>query len=145
MLLSLDNRKIYFDLAGPQKAPVVCFTHSLNADGGMWVEQMVPLLGAGYRVLRLDMRGHGDSGWDPQGRYLVEHHVADLEGLVRQLGLRNIVLWGNSTGGRVAQVFAGQHPEIVAGVISEDVGPERPDEVLSRRPEVLSVVKVRAV
>jgi 3-oxoadipate enol-lactonase len=40
---------------------VVCFTHSLNADGGMWVEQMVPLLGAGYRVLRLDMRGHGGS------------------------------------------------------------------------------------
>ena len=61
MLLSLDNRKIYFDLAGPQNAPVVCFTHSLNADGGMWVEQMVPLLGAGYRVLRLDMRGHGGS------------------------------------------------------------------------------------
>ena len=40
---------------------MVCFTHSLNADGGMWVEQMVPLLGAGYRVLRLDMRGHGGS------------------------------------------------------------------------------------
>ena len=61
MLLSLDGRRIYFDLAGPQNAPVVCFTHSLNADGGMWVEQMVPLLGAGYRVLRLDMRGHGGS------------------------------------------------------------------------------------
>ncbi len=57
MLLSLDGQKIYYDLAGPQHAPTVCFTHSLNADGGMWVEQMVPLLGAGYRVLRLDMRG----------------------------------------------------------------------------------------
>ena len=61
MLLSLDGRRVYFDLAGPQGAPTVCFTHSLNADGGMWVEQMVPLLAAGYRVLRLDMRGHGGS------------------------------------------------------------------------------------
>ena len=49
MLLSLDGRRVYFDLAGPQNAPTVCFTHSLNADGGMWVEQMVPLLAAGYR------------------------------------------------------------------------------------------------
>ena len=61
MLLSLNGRRVYFDLAGPQNAPVVCFTHSLNSDSGMWVEQMVPLLGAGYRVLRLDMRGHGGS------------------------------------------------------------------------------------
>ena len=53
MLLSLDGRRVYFDLAGPQNAPTVCFTHSLNADGGMWVEQMVPLLAAGYRVLPL--------------------------------------------------------------------------------------------
>ena len=32
------------------------------------------------------MRGHGDSAWDPQGRYLVEDHVTDLAGLVAQLG-----------------------------------------------------------
>lgn len=82
-----------------------------------------------YRVIAYDMRGHGDSDWDPQARYVVEDHVTDLEGLVRQLGLRNITLWGNSTGGRVAQVFAGTHPELVAAVISEDVGPERPQQI----------------
>lgn len=82
-----------------------------------------------YRVLALDMRGHGDSSWDPQGRYLVEDHVTDLEGVVAQLGLSGIVLWGNSTGGRVVQVFAGLHPDLVAAVISEDVGPERPRQI----------------
>jgi esterase len=82
-----------------------------------------------YHVLAVDLRGHGDSDWDPQGRYLVEDHVSDLEGLVRQLGLRNIVLWGNSTGGRVAQVFAGLHPDLVSHVIAEDVGPERPRQI----------------
>ena len=44
MLLSLDGRRIYYDLAGPQNAPTICFTHSLNSDGGMWTEQLVPLL-----------------------------------------------------------------------------------------------------
>jgi len=82
-----------------------------------------------YRVIAIDMRGHGDSGWDPQGRYLVEDHVGDLEGVVQQLGLRDLTLWGNSTGGRVVQVFAGKHPDLVSHVISEDVGPERPRQI----------------
>jgi pimeloyl-ACP methyl ester carboxylesterase len=83
----------------------------------------------GYRVIAIDMRGHGDSGWDPMGRYLVEDHVGDLEGVVQQLGLRDLTLWGNSTGGRVVQVFAGKHPDLVSRVISEDVGPERPRQI----------------
>ena len=82
-----------------------------------------------YRVIAIDMRGHGDSGWDPKGRYLVEDHVGDLEGVVQQLGLRDLTLWGNSTGGRVVQVFAGKHPDLVSHVISEDVGPERPRQI----------------
>jgi N-formylmaleamate deformylase len=79
------------------------------------------------------MRGHGESGRDPAGAYRVEDYVADIEGLVEHLKLRNIVLWGNSTGGRVAQVYAGKHPESVAAVIAEDVGPERPAAISNRR------------
>ncbi|HEV2007471.1 MAG TPA: alpha/beta hydrolase, partial [Burkholderiales bacterium] len=47
--------------------------------------------------------------------------------------LRDIVVWGNSTGGRVAQVFAGSHPGLVSAVIVDDVGPERPREISNRR------------
>jgi esterase len=82
-----------------------------------------------YHVIAVDMRGHGDSDWDPQAAYLVEDYVKDIEGLAAELRLKKIVIWGNSTGGRVAQVFAGLHPELVAGVIAEDVGPERPREI----------------
>jgi len=86
-----------------------------------------------YHVIAVDMRGHGDSAWDPAGAYLVEDYHKDIEGLVTQLELHDIVLWGNSTGGRVAQVFAGSHPERVAAVIVEDVGPERPPAISDRR------------
>jgi len=92
-------------------------------------DHIAPHFSAKYHVMAVDMRGHGDSSWDPKGAYLVEDYVKDIAGLVEQLRLRNIVLWGNSTGGRVAQVFAGMHPELVAAVIAEDVGPERPTEV----------------
>jgi pimeloyl-ACP methyl ester carboxylesterase len=86
-------------------------------------------------VLAVDMRGHGDSAWDPQGSYVVEDYVKDIAALIAHLKLRNIVLWGNSTGGRVAQMIAGLHPELVTAVIVEDVGPERPREVSNRRAD----------
>ena len=77
------------------------------------------------------MRGHGDSSWDSKGDYLVEDHVRDLEGLVKQLKLTHITMLGNSTGGRVVQVFAGMHPGLVAKLIVEDVGPQRPEDIAS--------------
>jgi pimeloyl-ACP methyl ester carboxylesterase len=82
-----------------------------------------------YRVLAVDMRGHGDSDWSPEGAYLVQDYVKDLEGLIDQLRLQNVTLLGNSTGGRVAQVYAGIHPGRVDKLVVEDVGPERPQNI----------------
>ena len=109
MLLSLDGQKIYFDLAGPQDAPAVCFTHSLNSDGGMWVEQLVPLLGAGYRVLRLDMRGHGGSA-PVDGDYTMDALAADVKGALDVLGIKKVHYIGLSIGGMIGQGFALGHP-----------------------------------
>jgi pimeloyl-ACP methyl ester carboxylesterase len=47
------------------------------------------------------------------------------------LGLPDLILLGNSTGGRVVQVYAGLHPDRVARLISEDVGPERTNDIAS--------------
>ena len=82
-----------------------------------------------FHVIAVDMRGHGDSDWDSAAAYLVEDYTKDLEALVAQLQLRNLTLWGNSTGGRVVQVYAGLHPDNVAALIVEDVGPERPRSI----------------
>ena len=53
MLLSLASHRLYYDLVGPEDGPVVCITHSLASDSGMWAEQMPPLLQGGFRVLRV--------------------------------------------------------------------------------------------
>jgi esterase len=82
-----------------------------------------------YRVLAVDMRGHGESAWNQQGAYLVQDYVKDLEGLVDELRLTRVTLLGNSTGGRVAQVYAGLHPDTVRKLVVEDVGPERPQNI----------------
>ena len=49
-----------------QLAPVVCLAHCLSFDSGVWAEQVSPLLAAGWRVLSLDMRGHGGSQAGPE-------------------------------------------------------------------------------
>jgi pimeloyl-ACP methyl ester carboxylesterase len=120
----------YLDWGGSGKQPLVLL-HGI-ARVARTFDHVAPHFRENYHVIAVDMRGHGDSGWDAQGAYLVEDYVRDIEGLAAQLGLSDIVLWGNSTGGRVAQVFAGLHPKLVAAVIAEDVGPERPPSISDR-------------
>jgi pimeloyl-ACP methyl ester carboxylesterase len=117
----------FLDWGGEGKQPLIML-HGIGRVARTF-DHVAPHFTKNYRVLAVDMRGHGDSGWSAEGAYLVEDYVKDIEALAAQLKLRNIVIWGNSTGGRVAQVFAGMHPELVAAVISEDVGPERPREI----------------
>ena len=117
----------YLDWGSEGKQPLIML-HGIGRVAHTF-DHIAPHFAAKYHVIAVDMRGHGDSAWDPKGAYLVEDYTKDIEALAEQLHLRNIVIWGNSTGGRVAQVFAGMHPELVAAVISEDVGPERPREI----------------
>lgn len=105
MLLPLHGRRLHYDLAGPENGPVVCITHSLASDGGSWAEQVPPLLQAGFRVLRLDMRGHGGS--DPvAGPYTMRALADDVAVVLDALGLARVHYIGLSIGGMIGQAFA---------------------------------------
>ena len=127
MLLNLDGHNIYFDLAGPQNGPVVCFTHSLSADGGMWNEQLVPLLAAGYRVLRLDMRGHGGSA-AVEGDYTIDALAADVKGALDILEIPKVHYIGLSIGGMIGQGFALAYPDRLQSLMLCDTHPSSPDD-----------------
>lgn len=126
--INVNGLRLHYLDWGSESKPPLILLHGIGRVARTF-DHLAPHFSKDYHVIAVDMRGHGDSGWSAEGAYLVEDYVKDIEGLASQLGLRNIVIWGNSTGGRVAQVFAGLHPELVAGVISEDVGPERPREI----------------
>jgi esterase len=117
----------YLDWGAPTK-PALILLHGIARHAHTF-DHIATDLARDYHVIALDMRGHGDSAWSPDGAYLVEDYVKDLEGLITQLGIRRVTLLGNSTGGRVVQVFAGMHPDIVERLIVEDVGPERPQDI----------------
>ena len=108
MLLPLAGRRLYYDLTGPEDGPIVCITHSLASDSGMWAEQMPPLIQAGFRVLRLDMRGHGGS--DPvAGDYTMSALAGDVATALDMLGLTRVHYIGLSIGGMIGQAFAIEH------------------------------------
>jgi 3-oxoadipate enol-lactonase len=70
-----------------------------------WVLQMDDLLGAGYRVLRYDNRGVGQTD-KPEGPYTSRMLADDAKALVDELGLRDVHLMGVSMGGMIAQEYA---------------------------------------
>src|SRR5579885_272896 len=119
----------YLDWGAPEKQPFVML-HGISRVAHQF-DHLAPVFQNNYHVMAIDMRGHGDSGWSAEGAYLVEDYVKDLEAFADQLKLRNMVLLGNSTGGRVVQVYAGLNPDRVAKLISEDVGPERTNDIAS--------------
>ena len=119
----------YLDWGNPDKPPFIML-HGIARIAHQF-DHLAPHFRDDYHVMAIDMRGHGDSDWSPEGAYLVQDYVKDLEAFIDQLNLRGVTLLGNSTGGRVVQVYAGLHPDRVSGLISEDVGPERTNEIAS--------------
>lgn len=97
--------------------------HGFGNEAHLW-DDIAPCVAPYYRVLAWDARGHGDSGWDPERRYDPEAMADDLECATRELGIERFVLVGFSMGGRVSTIFAGRHPERLAGLVLVDIGPE---------------------
>ena len=71
-----------------------------------------------WNLLRLDLRGHGDSMY--RGRINRQHWVADLRAIIEKEGLSPVVLLGHSLGAEIALDYAAEQPEQVAGLVLID-------------------------
>jgi lipase len=100
------------DDAGP---PVVCL-HGVTGHGGRYraLAERLP----GYRVVALDLRGHGRSTWEAP--WTVETHVADLVETVRALGIGEAIWIGHSFGGRLVAELAAREPSAVGRAVLLD-------------------------
>ncbi|MCL0044561.1 alpha/beta hydrolase [Dehalococcoidia bacterium] len=124
---SLDLKIHYLEWGDPSNTAMILL-HHIGSQAHVW-DNFTRNMSQEYFVLAMDMRGHGDSDWAGNGKYTTEHYASDVEALVDQLGLNNIVMLGGSTGGRVALVYAAQHPKNVTHLIMEDVGAVRPASI----------------
>lgn len=125
MFVTHAGRRLYYDFTGAGDGDVVCFTHSLASDSGMWAEQVPVLLDAGYRILRIDMRGHGGS--DPVGGdYTMEQLADDVAAVLGFLQLPKVHYIGLSIGGMIGQAFAIKHGDRLLSAMLCDTMPASP-------------------
>jgi esterase len=128
--ITVNGLRLHYLDWGSETKPPFIMLHGISRVAHQF-DHIAPEFTENYHVIAIDMRGHGDSDWSPDGAYVVEDYVKDIEAFVEKLDLHGLTLLGNSTGGRVVQVYAGLHPDRVARLIVEDVGPERTNEIAS--------------
>ena len=85
-----------------------------------WWDFVVPHLGPGLRPLALDLRGHGDSQWSPDGAYSVADYASDVARLIASSDLERPALVGHSLGSFVALRYAVDHPRALAALVMVD-------------------------
>lgn len=122
----------YAAASGPARAPVICI-HGLTRNARDF-EDLAPRLAAqGRRVLAVDVRGRGGSGWDPEpARYVPPTYAADILALMDGLAISRAVFIGTSMGGLITLVVNAFRPTAVAAAVLNDVGPEIAPEGLAR-------------
>jgi 3-oxoadipate enol-lactonase len=97
--------------------PAVMLLHGWTVTADMnWHAAYEPLIGAGYRVLAIDHRGHG-RGLRAMAPFRLIDCAADAATAVRELDVAPAIFIGYSMGGTIAQLIARDHRDVVRGVI----------------------------
>jgi len=127
---SVDARglKIHYVEWGEGDAPPLVLVHGFLDHARSWdafVAALRDRLARPRRIIALDCRGHGDSGWVGAGGYYhFPDYILDLDTLIQNLSLPSVSLLGHSMGGTIAFLYAGTFPRRVeALILVEGMGP----------------------
>jgi len=125
----IDGPVRYLDFGGPAHGPLIVAVHGLSGSAMNWLA-LAPLLTKQYRVLALDLAGHGltesaGRGTDVTANRALLHRFCQAEAQAP------VILMGNSMGGMISLLEASAAPDGVAGLILIDPAlpfvPSRPD------------------
>jgi pimeloyl-ACP methyl ester carboxylesterase len=110
---------VHYRDQGKRDGRTVVLIHGSNASLHTW-EPWVALLGKDYRIVSLDLPGHGLTGRHPGGVYDYPVFVDVVDKLMTRLDIPKAVIGGNSMGGGTAWMFALAHPDKTEAVLLVD-------------------------
>jgi pimeloyl-ACP methyl ester carboxylesterase len=125
---SADGLKIHAKTIGPQTGaalPVLCLPGlTRTADDFDAIARALASAPAPRRVVAIDYRGRGLSDYDPDpAKYAVPMEMGDVLAVAASLGVSRAILLGTSRGGLISMGLAAAQPQLLAGVILNDIGP----------------------
>lgn len=101
----------------------VCILLHGTGDGSYVWPEATKILMREFKLIALDMRGHGDSSWDKDRKYSMGAYVADVQYLIDSLGINACFLIGHSFGAAVALKLAKSKIVQTLGLVFVDFGP----------------------
>ena len=142
---------VHYRDEGKPDGRALVLVHGSNASLHTW-EPWVKILGKDYRIISLDLPGHGLTGVNPAGVYDNESYVGVVDGLLTKLGVTKAVIGGNSMGGGVSWMYALAHPEKTEALLLVDAGGQpqaKPDDLpigfrLMRTPVIKEAARLIA-
>ncbi|WP_458791630.1 3-oxoadipate enol-lactonase [Yoonia sp. MH D7] len=96
-------------------APTVVFANSLGTTLHLW-QKVIPLLPEGLRIIRYDLRGHGQSDV-PAAPYSMGQLVSDAEAVCDAFEVKDALFVGLSVGGMIAQGLAVKRPDLIHALV----------------------------
>lgn len=119
MLVYLDDIRMNAVCEGPPSAPPVVLIHGLGTDLTVWDAVVARL--PQWRILRLDLRGHGATDVPP-APYAMGALIRDCERVMAHFELTEAVIAGFGAGGLVAQGLAVKRLDLVRGLVLSNTG-----------------------
>jgi pimeloyl-ACP methyl ester carboxylesterase len=111
--------RVHYRDQGSPGAPALVLLHGSNSSLHTW-EPWVRALSATFRVVSLDLPGHGLTGPVPGDDYSPDGMAAFLDEFRKKLGLEHFYLAGNSMGGNVSLRYTLAHPDVVEKLVLLD-------------------------
>ncbi len=120
------------DAWGTPGAPPVLLLHGGGQTRHAWGVTAQTLAARGWYAVSLDLRGHGESDWAPDGDYTIDAFVADLRSVMRHYA-HTPVLIGASLGGMTSLLTTGEAQTAVSrALVLVDITPRTNPEGTSR-------------
>jgi 3-oxoadipate enol-lactonase len=137
--IQINQISLYYESFG-QGEPLL-FIHGLGSSIRDW-ENQIPRFAERYRVVALDLRGHGRSD-KPPGPYSSKLFADDIAALIRSIDIGPAHLVGLSLGGFIACQLAVDHGDLVRSLIVVNSVPDLPRDTLRDRFRIKSTILLR--
>jgi pimeloyl-ACP methyl ester carboxylesterase len=115
-MASVNGMEMYYETYG--QGPPLILLHGFFHTADMW-KPYIPTLAEHYRVVAVDLRGHGRST-NPANQFLLRQVALDVYALTEQLGIDRFKAIGFSAGGMTLLHMATQQPERVEAMVLID-------------------------